>query len=47
MVDSQQTTRFQFDHTYDSAGNRLALAISTDAGYNSVETYLRKGLRDE
>ena len=28
MVDSQQTTRFQFDHTYDSAGNRTALAIA-------------------
>ncbi|MCD6119961.1 hypothetical protein J7K50_09035, partial [bacterium] len=28
MVDSQPVTRFQFDHTYDSAGNRTALAIS-------------------
>jgi len=28
MVDSQPGTRFQFDHTYDSAGNRTALAIS-------------------
>jgi len=43
MVDSQQTTRFQFDHAYEGAGNRTALAISTDAGYNSVETYLRRG----
>jgi len=28
MADSQPVTRFQFDHTYDSAGNRTALAIS-------------------
>jgi len=28
MVDSQPVTRFQFDHTYDSAGNRTALVIA-------------------
>ncbi|MCD6119424.1 hypothetical protein J7K50_06245 [bacterium] len=43
MVDSQPGTRFQFDHTYDSAGNRTALAISGNLYNARVERSFRIG----
>jgi len=43
MVDSGSNLRFQFDHTYDGAGNRTALAISGNLYIARVERAFRIG----